>query len=97
MLFAERVGYGQGCPWTCGKQESCRTYQQEDYPGTLDVIRSTLVVGKRLCMATFREPSNVQRYVDGFTKVFTNLDQVASYAASLGDYAEPWQQFDRLW
>jgi perosamine synthetase len=97
MLFAERMGYGQGCPWTCGKQESCRTYQQEDYPATLDVIRSTLVVGKRLCMATFREPYNVQRYVDGFTKVFTNLDQVASYAASLGDYAEPWQQFDRLW
>lgn len=98
MLFAERLGYGQGCPWTCGRTESCRTYRPEDYPATLDVIRSTLVVGKRLCMATFRDPHNVQRYADGFTKVFTNLDELARYATGIADgYAEPWEQFDRLW
>jgi hypothetical protein len=49
-------------------------------------------------MATFRDPGNVQRYADGFTKVFTNLDELARYATGLtDDYAEPWEQFDRLW
>lgn len=97
-LFADRLGYGQGCPWTCGKADSCRSYRQDDYPTTLQVIRTSLVVGKRLCMATFRDPNNVQRYIDGFTKVFTNLDELGRYAHSLDeDYIEPWEQHNRLW
>ncbi|GLZ35191.1 pyridoxal phosphate-dependent aminotransferase [Lentzea sp. NBRC 105346] len=93
-LFQQRIGYGGGCPWTCGK--STRSYRQEDYPATLQVIRSSLVVGKRLCMASFRDPDSVERYRDAFTKVLSNIDELREYASTI-DYVEPWQRESRLW
>jgi perosamine synthetase len=96
LLFKERVGYGGGCPWTCGKASRDVVYRAEDYPATLDVIRGSLVVGKRLCMASFRDPASIAAYEDAFVKVFSNLDAVRSYARGL-DYRDPWESGSRLW
>lgn len=95
-LFQQKAGYGQGCPWTCGKTSRDQCYRQEDYPATLEVIRSSLVVGKRLCMASLRDPDSVERYRDAFTKVFSNIDELRAYASTI-DYVEPWQRESRLW
>ncbi|NKE62392.1 hypothetical protein FXN61_38925 [Lentzea sp. PSKA42] len=95
-LFQQKTGYGRGCPWTCGQTSRDQCYRQEDYPATLEVIRSSVVVGKRLCMASLRDPDSVERYRDAFTKVLSNIDELRAYASTI-DYVEPWQRESRLW
>jgi dTDP-4-amino-4,6-dideoxygalactose transaminase len=96
LLFQERRGYGKGCPWTCGYAGREVAYDIHDYPQTLDVIRSSLLVGHRLCMASFMERENVELYLAAFHKVFAHRDELVDYARSL-DYREPWEQAVRLW
>jgi hypothetical protein len=67
-----------------------------EYPQTLEVIRSTLLVGHRLCMASFMESRNVDLYLEAFQKVFSRLDELTDHARRL-DYREPWEQAARLW
>jgi len=96
LLFAERRGYGKGCPWSCAHASREIVYDMYDYPQTLDVIRGTLLVGHRLCMASFMEPQNVDFYLAAFQKVFSHPDEIADYARGLS-YREPWEQAARLW
>lgn len=84
-LFRARIGYGKGCPWTCGFASRDVTYHGEEFKQTLEVIRSSLLIGTRLCMATFLDGQNVERYLDAFSKVFDNLDELVRYAAGLDD------------
>ncbi|HEX4954544.1 MAG TPA: DegT/DnrJ/EryC1/StrS family aminotransferase [Thermoanaerobaculia bacterium] len=95
QLFQQRQGYGRGCPWSCGHTSREVDYAIEAYPQTLDVIRCSLLVGNRLCMASFMDPSKVTLYVDAFQKVFEHLDEVVELARSL-DYREPWEEAARL-
>jgi perosamine synthetase len=71
-------------------------YDMYEYPQTLDIIRGSLLVGHRLCMASFMEPRNIDLYLEAFHKVFSNLDELTDYARGL-DYREPWEQASRLW
>jgi perosamine synthetase len=96
LLFTERFGYGRGCPWTCGHASRDVVYRPQEYPAALDVIRGSLLVGSRLCMASFRNPSSIAAYEDAFIKVFTNLDELNEHALTL-DYSEPWESTGRLW
>lgn len=93
-LFRERRGYGAGCPWHCQGNET--VYDPEDYPATLEVIRTSLLVGKRLCMASFMEERHVELYADAFRKVWGHLDEVVEHARAL-EYREPWEEEVRLW
>lgn len=93
-LFRERVGYGKGCPWSCGHARDV-AYRMEDYPRALGVIRGSLVLGDRLALASLREPAVVERYLRAFAKVFAHLDELYAYARSL-DYHEPWDAPARL-
>lgn len=95
-LFQERVGYGRGCPWSCGHASREVVYDPAEYPVTREVIRSSLLVGRRLCMASFMEPENVELYRRAFEKVFRHLDVLEDYGRSLA-YQEPWEQETRLW
>lgn len=96
VFFEERRGYGKGCPWTCRGSSGQVTYDWREYPQTLDVIRSSLLIGSRLCMATFLDRHNVELYASAFEKVFSNLDEVAAYARGLAP-EEPWDQVSTLW
>jgi dTDP-4-amino-4,6-dideoxygalactose transaminase len=96
VLFTERRGYGKGCPWTCGHAGRDIVYAMDEYPQTLDVIRGSLLVGHRLCMASFMERRNVELYLEAFQKVFSHLGEVAEHAGTLA-YREPWEQESRLW
>jgi perosamine synthetase len=95
-LFQQKLGYGKGCPWSCGFASRDITYDIHDYPQTLDVIRSSLLVGHRLCMASFMERQNVDLYVAAFHKVLSHRDELVAYARGL-DYREPWEQAVLLW
>jgi dTDP-4-amino-4,6-dideoxygalactose transaminase len=92
-LFQVKRGYGKGCPWTCpyGRDVS---YRIEDYPVTLDVLSRSLALDAR-----FTYPNTTKRamdmLIDGFRKVFENLDEVVQYAKSI-DYGEPWEGIDKM-
>jgi perosamine synthetase len=95
LLFQERRGYGKGCPWSCGHAGREIRYDIQDYPQTLEVIRSTLLVGHRLCMASFLRRSHLDLYLAAFRKVFSHRDELAAYGRQL-DYREPWEEAVRL-
>jgi perosamine synthetase len=94
-LFQEMTGYGRGCPWSCGHARPV-SYRIEDYPNTLAVIRDSLLVGTRLCMASFRDEATTDRYAEAFAKVLSCPDELTRYAHTL-NYAEPWEAESRLW
>jgi len=96
LLFQERRGYGRGCPWSCGHAGREIRYDIHDYPRTLEVIRSSLLVGHRLCMASFLCRANLDLYLAAFRKVFSHRDELIAYAREL-DYREPWEEPVRLW
>ena len=95
-IFQERDGYGSGCPWSCGQASRDVVYDMHEYPQTLEVIRGSLLVGRRLCMASFLEPRNVDLYIEAFRKVFDHPEAIAAYAEGL-EYHEPWEEAVRLW
>jgi perosamine synthetase len=86
-LFQEQ----RGCPFGCGHAGREIRYDIHDYPQTLDVIRSTLLVGNRLCMASFFERRNLDLYLEAFHKVFRHRDELVSYGRALA-YREPWEE-----
>ncbi|MDP9121422.1 MAG: DegT/DnrJ/EryC1/StrS family aminotransferase, partial [Acidobacteriota bacterium] len=90
-LFQER----RGCPWSCGHASREVCYDIHDYPQTLDVIRSSLLIGNRLCMASFLDRRNLDLYLAAFHKVFRHRDELVAYGRAL-DYVEPWEQEIRV-
>jgi perosamine synthetase len=86
-LFQEQ----RGCPFHCSHASREVRYDIHDYPQTLDVIRSSLLVGNRLCMASFLERRNLDLYLEAFHKVFRHRDEIVSYGRALA-YREPWEE-----
>jgi hypothetical protein len=86
-LFQEQRGY----PFSCEHGSQKVRYDINDYPQTLDVIRSSLLIGNRLCMASFFERRNLDLYLEAFQKVFDHRDELVSYGRAL-DYREPWEE-----
>ena len=73
-----------------GSERSPR-HALELYPNTLDVLRSTLVLGAissspgyLLCKGT------IDKYITGFRKIECSISEVLSYASEI-DYREPWE------
>lgn len=96
VMFQQMAGYGRGCPWRCGHTDREVVYDPMEYPATLEIIRSSLLVGKRLCMASFMEPENIELYRTAFDKVHRHRSALEEHGRAL-DYAEPWEQEPRLW
>jgi perosamine synthetase len=86
-LFQEQ----RGCPFDCSHASRKIRYDFHDYPQTLDVLRSSLLIGNRLCMASFFEKRNLDLYLEAFHKVFSHLDELVAYGRAL-DYVEPWEE-----
>ncbi|MBV8202658.1 MAG: DegT/DnrJ/EryC1/StrS family aminotransferase [Acidobacteria bacterium] len=81
----------RGCPFDCSHASRKIRYDIHDYPQTLDVIRSSLLVGNRLCMASFLERRNLDLYLEAFAKVFSHRDELVAYGRALA-YREPWEE-----
>lgn len=92
-LFQVKRGYGKGCPWKCSYSRDV-SYQIEDYPETLDVLRRSLALDAR-----FTYPhtpiKSVDKMLDAFRKVFENLQEVIQYAKEI-DYSEPWEDISKF-
>ncbi len=88
-LFQERL-YGKGKRAAEYAHLGLR-YDPNDYPRTLEVIRGSLVINKRLCMASFFERRNLDLYLAAFEKVLSHRDELVAYGRAL-DYREPWEE-----
>jgi perosamine synthetase len=63
----------------------------KEYPGTLDTIRNTLILGAiGLSPAYLLCPGTPALYVRGFEKLQDNMDQLLEYASQL-EYHDPWE------
>jgi len=89
IIFSEKRAFGKGLPWVLNKRHI--NYDIKQYPNTLDVIRSTLVLGAissspgyLLCKGT------IDKYIRGFEKIEKNMPEVIAYADRL-DYKDPWE------
>jgi len=70
-VFQDKQGYGKGCPWSCrfaGKVE----YRAEDYPETVKFLDSHSYLRG---VYPPNRMSLMKRYVEGFRKVFENVDE----------------------
>jgi dTDP-4-amino-4,6-dideoxygalactose transaminase len=79
-VFQERRGYGQGYPWAVPGLPEPR-YDPADFPETAAVIEDSLTLQKRHV-----NPSTgplLERYADGFEKVWAHRDVIANAARSL--------------
>lgn len=92
-LIRQRVGYGRGCPWRCHGREDI-DYSIEQFPGALQAIRDSLVVGMP-SQAVLANPEVVDAYVASFEKLASNMRIFERFAADLPSTA-PWSAPARM-
>jgi perosamine synthetase len=73
-----------------------KSFEIKNFPNTLEVIRSTLVLGAissapgyLLC------PGTIEKYLKGFAKINANMAQIIDYADRL-TYREPWEDIPKI-
>jgi dTDP-4-amino-4,6-dideoxygalactose transaminase len=92
-LLRDKRGLGRGCPWSCHGREDV-TYEPAEYPGALDALRHSLVIGMPshgvLC-----NDEVVDNYIRCFDKVAANWTAFEQFALTLPSKA-PWDVPARL-
>lgn len=76
-VFQSKVGYGNGCPWTCRHGRDIE-YRSEDYPAAQGICDSRGYVGG---VSAANGVELMKLYVDGFSKVLGNVDRLLELAA----------------
>lgn len=92
-LVQSKIGHGRGCPWSCNGRLDI-SYDFHSYPGALDAIRSSLVVGFPM-HAVLCNTELVENYVRCFEKVRRNLQRFTHFARTL-PAGPPWAEVARL-
>jgi dTDP-4-amino-4,6-dideoxygalactose transaminase len=75
-LFQLKEGYGSGCPWSCSFYGRDIRYRVEDYPETVHLLNSSLIVGTEEYPLFPQKIELMECYVQAFRKVFEHLDEV---------------------
>ncbi len=78
VVFQEQVGYGKGCPWTC--QGSAVRYRSEEYPETVRLLDSSIVVGSQSAPLAGQDLKLMEYYADAFEKVLSDKDALIQMA-----------------
>jgi perosamine synthetase len=89
-MFLLREGFGNGIPWSLPGVHP-RRYDIEEYPATLDVLETTRCIGRPGSSGPnyFGRQEIIDLYLDGFRKLWDNLDSLRRHALAL-DYQPPW-------
>ena len=74
-VFVDRIGFGRGCPWSLGEPAPAGPVC---HPVASAVIEDSLTLQKRHLNPDAGEA--LDRYADGFAKVWQHLDTVATIA-----------------
>jgi dTDP-4-amino-4,6-dideoxygalactose transaminase len=91
-VFRHKQGFGHGIPWSLPDAQPV-DYNIEAYPVTLEVLESTRCVGRSGTSGPnyFRNRTTMKAYINGFQKLWENLDSIVDYAHML-DYQPPWSR-----
>ncbi|OGY93759.1 MAG: hypothetical protein A2406_04140 [Candidatus Komeilibacteria bacterium RIFOXYC1_FULL_37_11] len=88
--FFQKNDINKELPWSLNSNSYI--YNINDYPNTLEVINSTLILGAissapgyLLC------PGTIEKYLLGFEKIDKNIHKLLSYADGI-KYSEPWEE-----
>jgi dTDP-4-amino-4,6-dideoxygalactose transaminase len=92
-LLQRRVGYGGGCPWSCHGRGDLK-YEIEDYPGALEAIRRSLVIGFP-AQAPLANGDAVDCYVRCIEKIGKNLHVLERVGRALPS-EPPWAHRARI-
>lgn len=88
-VFRYKHSLGCGLPWSLNKKQI--KYCLDDYPNSLDVIRSTLILGAiGSTPAYLLKQGTIEKYAAGFQKIQNNISQLLDYANTI-KYKEPWE------
>lgn len=71
-IFQAQIGYGKGCPWTCGNAQPVE-YRTEDYPN------ATAFIDSHFYLFDVNPPNDLglmKLYVEAIEKVMDNPDQL---------------------
>ena len=71
-IFQAQIGYGKGCPWTCGHAQPVE-YRTEDYPN------ATAFIDSHFYLFDVNPPNDLdlmKLYLEAFEKVMDNPDQL---------------------
>ena len=71
-IFQAQIGYGKGCPWTCGHAQPVE-YQKEDYPN------ATAFIDSHFYIFDVNPPNDLdlmKLYVEAFEKVMDNPNRL---------------------
>ncbi|WP_338671443.1 DegT/DnrJ/EryC1/StrS family aminotransferase [Streptomyces sp. SCSIO 30461] len=92
LPFTHRDGFGNGYPFSLNPQ-AARDHRPEDFPVTLGMLDSTLVLCRELRSPV--EWERVQRYADAFHKVANRPDAVRKLVET-NEYRRPYEKAARL-
>jgi len=92
LPFRHRIGFGNGYPFTLNPG-AVRDHQPEDFPVTLGMLDSTLVLCREVRAPV--EYERVLRYADAFAKVARRPDAIRKLVAD-GDHRRPYEKAARL-
>jgi hypothetical protein len=71
-------------------------FDLKHYPHTLDVIRSTAILGAIGSSPSYLLcPGTIEAYVRGFEKIERNMPRVIEYAKRI-EYKEPWESLSKI-
>lgn len=82
-VFYNKEVYGKGCPWECPyvrPETRGIVYDPFDYPNTVDMFDRSFVIKPVYPPNTLEL---MQLYVEGFRKVFDNLDEVVEFSKTI--------------
>ncbi|MEV6942373.1 DegT/DnrJ/EryC1/StrS family aminotransferase [Streptomyces sp. NPDC051172] len=92
LPFRHRTGFGNGYPFTLNPG-AVRDHRPEDFPVTLAMLESTLVLCRELRSPV--EYERALRYADAFRKVARRPDAIRKLVSE-GDYRRPQEKAARL-
>jgi len=72
-IFQTKVGYGKGCPWTCGHYKGQVTYNAEDYPVSQAFVDSNMYV---FGIWPPNGPDLMRQFADAIEKVMSQPDEL---------------------
>lgn len=75
-VFKIMEGYGKGCPWSCKYVKNKYKYRDEDYPEAVKLLKDSMVIGSETYPLYANDIKVMEKYVEAFYKVFSNLDEV---------------------
>jgi perosamine synthetase len=92
LPFRRRTGFGGGHPFTLN-QDAVRDHEPEDFPETLRMLESTLVLCRELRSPV--EYERLERYAQAFVKIARRPDAIRKLAAGR-DFPRPHEKAARL-